>query len=97
MLESILQTITEFIYGGLTQIGIIDIDIDAIKLGVKISIIIIALWLAIHRNKRRKPKEEPKTYGTGKSFKPPRWTPDGYYYDQEKQRWIGPDFKPKDK
>jgi hypothetical protein len=26
------------------------------------------------------------------SFKGKRWTPGGYYFDEEKGKWIGPDF-----
>lgn len=97
MLDSILQTAAEFVYGGLTQIGITGANLDTIKLCLEISFIILALWLYIRRNKLRAAEEPAKHYYPGKGFKPPRWTPNGYYYDEEKQRWIGPDFKKKDK
>ena len=94
MLDTLLQTAAEFVYGGLTQIGITGADVDTIKLCLEISFIILAVWLYLRRNKQ---KEEPaKPYYPGKKFKPRRWTPDGYYYDEEKQRWIGPDLKKKD-
>lgn len=96
MLDSILQTAAEFIYGGLNQIGITGADLESIKLCLEISVIIILLWRLIRRNKR-KVAQNPATpnYPT-KGFRPPRWTSDGHYYDEEKQRWIGPDFKKKD-
>ena len=97
MLDSILQTAAEFVYGGLTQIGITGTDLDTIKLCLEISFIVLTLWLYIRRNKRKASKEPVTPYYPGKGFKPRRWTPDGYYYDEEKQRWIGPDFKNKDK
>lgn len=93
MLKSIFQTAAEFIYGGLAQIGVQGADIDTIKLALQIAFAVIVIWLYIRRDKPQQQKDVKVTYGTGKKFKPTKWTPEGYYYDEEKKIWVEPDFK----
>lgn len=41
---------------------------------------------------KNKSKKSPKvTYGK-KKFIEKKWTPDGRYYDEKKQKWIEPDY-----
>ena len=93
MLDAFFQTIAEFIYGGLIQIGINGVSIGVINNGVKIFFVFVFLWLYIKRDKKGKTESPPNDYRPKGKFKPPKWTPDGYYYDETKKRWIGPDFK----
>lgn len=41
--------------------------------------------------KIKKVRSEPKQ-PKRKKFKPKKWRPDGHYWDEEKKKWIAPDY-----
>ena len=52
-------------------------------------------WVLLHIKQGIKDhREKKKTQVTRgkKKFPQKKWTPDGWYYDEKKQKWVGPDF-----
>lgn len=57
--------------------------------------ILTAAGLLFHLSKKWKERKVQKKYKVtrGKKKLPPKkWTPDGWYFDEKKQKWVGPDF-----
>lgn len=62
------------------QIGCIKVALEALALMIKIG-------TSIARKKHSK-----KTVVTGKGFQPKKWSPTGWYWDEDKGVWVPPDF-----
>lgn len=55
-------------------------------------------WLiqsAAHRFTAKK-KQHPKRNRSTQRFTQKKWTPNGWYFDEKKKRWIAPDFPKKE-
>lgn len=68
-------------------------EIICMKLLLEILAIVFAVWLGKKVGRAGKRKSVHHSGATGKGFKPKKWRTDGYYYDEEKKKWIEPDFK----
>lgn len=72
-----------------------ELQINCIKVILEILTVIILFWIS---NRKRRSKRKRRAVATQKKqepekkFKPKVWTPDGYYYDDKKEKWIDPDF-----
>ena len=64
------------------QIGCIKIALEALALAV-----LVKIGTGIARKMHRK-----KTVVAGKGFKPRKWSPTGWYWDEDKGVWVPPDF-----
>ena len=73
-----------------------EMQITIIKVVLEVLAVMLLIWISNrkHRSKKRKKeKSSPKSNSTKKTFKPKKWNTDGSYYDEEKKKWIDPDFK----
>lgn len=71
-----------------------ELRITSIKYFLEIMIVLVLILIVTRIRKSRKNKKRAtQAPSTGKPFKPKKWKPDGSYYDEEKKKWIQPDFK----
>lgn len=66
-----------------------EIQIACIKIALEALILagLIKIGRKIGRRQRRK-----KAVVTGKGFQPKKWSPTGWYWDEDKGVWVPPDF-----
>lgn len=80
--NNVFQTMTE----EELQIACIKIALEALTLAA-----VMMISRHIHKNKTK--KKTPTNQPAGKPFKPKKWNPDGYYFDEDKNQWIDPDYR----
>ncbi len=76
-----------------------EIQFYCLKLAVEALILLVCYrigcyWADKKRKKERKNKQAKlsKTETVRKPFKPKKWSPTGWYWDEEKEVWVAPDY-----
>lgn len=100
LLPGINQAISDVLHNNVLQHMSTDqLQIACIKIALQALTLIALIWIGrnIHKmlstnrkNRRQKKNKKPEVPQK-------RWTSDGWYWDDKKGKWIGPDFQNKNK
>ena len=98
LLPGMKQAISDVLHNNVFQHMTQDqIQIACIKFALEAITLAALIWIgrmvrkALYNNRRKKAEKKPKK----PEVYDKRWTTDGWYYDEKKGKWIGPDFPQK--
>lgn len=69
-----------------------ELQVYFIKITLEAILIIIIYKIGFHFARKARKKARNKPTKSQKQFQPKKWSPTGWYWDDDKQTWIAPDY-----
>lgn len=71
-----------------------ELRVACIEIALKALALAVIIWISakIRNSGKKKKNERGSIPNSRKKFKPKKWKPDGRYYDEDKKKWIEPDY-----